>query len=174
MGFLRNNIPIPEIVDGVLALLPPSESEIRRCDAIASTVRFEEGKDPAAIVPELFLLKISMACEYAMGMLEQLGMNPEGVKQFYEFYTARLARGFAAFFESMPGHSVVVLKSRMEAYHRALHEPHPEDVHLNVADLFTRFSGAPDEAQLVPLCLDTCKSMNQAFVDEIRSLGKAG
>jgi hypothetical protein len=174
MPFLRNNMPVPEIVDGVLALLPPTEGEILRCDAIASTVRFEEGKDPAAVVPELFLLKISVACEYAMGTLEQLGMSAEGLTQFYEFYTARLARGFAAFFEAMPGHSVVVLKSRMEAYQRSLHEKHPEDVHLNVADLFTRFSGAPDDAQLVELCLDTCKSLNLAFIDEIKALGKAG
>jgi hypothetical protein len=173
MGFLKNNMPVPEIVDGVLGFLPPTESEIRRCDTIASSVRFEEGKDPAAVVPELFLLKISMACEYAMGMLEHLGMGEEGLKQFYEFYTARLARGFAAFFESMPGHSVVVLKSRMEVYHRALHERHPEDVHLNVADLFTRFAGAPDDAQLTTLCLDTCKSMHQAFLDEVKSLGRS-
>lgn len=172
MAFLRNNMPIPEIVDGVLALLPPTEAEIIRCDEITSSVRFEEGKDPAAIVPELFLLKISMACEYAMGMLEQLGMNPEGVKQFYEFYTARLAKGFAAFFQSLPGHSVVVLKSRLETYDKALHDKHPEDPHLNVADLFTRYAGAPDEPELVRLCLDTCKAMNQAFVDEIASLGK--
>lgn len=172
MPFLRNNMPVPEIVEAVLALLPPSEAEIRRCDAIAFLVRFDEGKDPAAIVPELFLLKISMACEYAMGMLEQLGMKPEGLAQFYEFYTARLARGFTAFFQSMPGHSVVVLKSRMEAYGKALHEKHPEDSHLNVADLFTRFAGAPDEAGLVALCLDTCKAMNQTFIREITLLGK--
>lgn len=173
MGFLRNNIPVTEIVDGVLALLPPSEAEILRCDAIASTVRFDEGKDPASIVPELFLLKISMACEYAMGMLQHLGMKEEGVAQFYELYTARLARSFAAFFQQMPGHSVVVLKTRMEAYQKALHERHPEDVHLNVADLFTRFAGAPDEPQLVALCLDSCRAMNRVFIDEIAALGKA-
>ena len=172
MAFLRNNMPIPEIVDGVLALLPPSGPEILRCDAISQSARFEEGKDPLAVVPELFLLKISMACEYAMGMLEQLGMNEEGVKQFYEFYTARLAKGFAAFFQSMPGHSVVVLKARLEAYDKALHDTHPEDPHLNVADLFTRYAGSPDDPQLVSLCLDTCRAMNQAFIDEIASLGK--
>lgn len=173
MSFLRNNMPVPEIVEGVLSLLPPTEAEIRRCDAIAFSARFDEGKDPAAVLPELFLLKIAMACEYAMGMLEQLGMKPEGVAQFYEIYTARLAKGFAAFFESMPGHSVVVLKSRLETYDKALHEKHPEDPHLNVADLFTRYSGAPDEPMLVSLCLDTCKAMNQAFIDEVASLGKA-
>jgi hypothetical protein len=173
MSFLKNNMPVPEIVEGVLALLPPSEDEVRRCDAIAASEPFDEGKDPAALLPELFLLKICIACEYAMGMLEQLGMNDEGVRQFYQFYTARLATGFAAFFQSMPGHSVAILKSRLDAYDRALHEPHPEDRHLNVADLFTRFAGAADNARLVTLCLDTCKAMNQSFIDEIASLGKA-
>lgn len=172
MAFLRNNMPVPEIVDGVLAMLPPGEAEIRRCDELSSSLRFEEGKDPLNLVPELFLLKISMACEYAMGMLEQLGMKEEGIRQFYEIYTARLAKGFAAFFQSMPGHSVVVLKSRLEAYDKALHQPHPEDAHLNVADLFTRYSGSPDAPELTALCLDTCKALNQAFVDEIASLGR--
>ena len=171
MTFLKNNMPMPEIVEGVLGMLPPTEAEIIRCDGITESVRFEEGKDPAAVVPELFLLKIAMACEYAMGTLQHLGMNEEGVKQFYEFYTARLAKGFTAFFESMPGHSVLVLRTRLEAYDKALHDRHPEDPHLNVADLFTRFCGAPDEPQLVTLCLDTCKAMNQAFLDEVASLG---
>jgi hypothetical protein len=173
MAFLKNNMPVPQIVEGVVSLLPPTEAEVRRCDALSDSLRFEEGKDPAALLPELFLLKISLACEYAMGMLEQLGMKEEGVAQFYEFYTARLANGFVAFFQSMPGHSVVILKSRMDSYHKALHEKHPEDAHLNVADLFTRYAGAPDDPLLVTLCLDVCKEMNQAFLDEIASLGIA-
>jgi hypothetical protein len=172
MPFLRDKMPVTEIVEGVLGLLPPSEAEIRRCDALMSELRFEEGKEPAGVLPELFLLKISMACEYAMGMLEQLGMKPEGISQFYELYTARLAQGFSAFFHSMPGHSVLVLKSRLESYDKALHEKHPEDPHLHVADRFSRYCGAPDAPQLTALCLDTCKAMNQAFVDEIASLGK--
>jgi hypothetical protein len=72
----------------------------------------------------------------------------------------------------MPGHSVLVLKSRMQAYGKALHEKHPEDVHLGLADLFTRFAGAPDEPQLVALCLDCCRSLNRIFLNEIASLGK--
>ena len=52
-------------------------------------------------------------------------------------------------------------------------EPHPEDPHLNVADRFTRYAGAPDEPQLVTLCLDTCKALNRVFLDEIGALGKS-
>jgi hypothetical protein len=171
MTFLRNNMPMPEIVEGVLGLVPPSAAEVIRCDRLSASLRFDESKDPAALLPELFLLKISVACEYAMGMLEHLGMKQEGVAQFYEFYTARLASGFVAFFQSMPGHSVLILKSRVDAYHKAMHEKHPEDPHFNVADLFTRYAGAADDPQLVTLCLDTCKAMNQSFLDEVASLG---
>jgi hypothetical protein len=171
MAFLRNNMSTLQIVEGVMALLPPGEAEVRRCDAIALSTRFEEGKDPKALLPELFLLKIGVACEYALGALEQLGMPEEGRKQFYEIYTSRLSQGFATFFKNMPGHSVALLKQRMEAYAKALHEAHPEDPHLNLADRFSRYVGAPDAPALVSLCLDTCKSLHQKFMDDIASLG---
>ena len=54
-------------------------------------------------------------------MLQQLGMKPEGVEQFYEFYTKRLADGMATAAQSAPGHGVALLKSRMQAYAQALH-----------------------------------------------------
>lgn len=172
MAFLKNNMTTIELAEGVSQLLPPSDAEVRRCDELASMVAFDEGKDPQGLLHELFLLKAAMACEYAMGALQHLGMKEEGVRQFYEIYTARLAKGFAAVFSSMPGHAVATLKARLAAYDEAIHTPHPEDPHLNVADRFTRFAGSPDEPRLVDLCLETCKDLNRAFLAEIASLGK--
>ncbi len=161
MSFLRNNMSTLELAESVSQLLPPSEAEVLRCDAINPEV-----------LHELFMLKAAIACEYGMGALEHLGMPAEGIRQFYEIYTGRLAKGFAAVFTSMPGHAVATLRARMQAYDEALHQPHPEDAHLNVADRFTRFAGHPDDPRLVALCLDTCKALNQAFLDAIADLGK--
>lgn len=141
-------------------------------DRLAATLRFEEGKDPAALLHELFLLKAGIAAEYAMGMLEKLGMEEPGILQFHELYTNRLAEGLAAVSrESMQGRSVTMLLSRMRAYSAALHQPNPEDPHLNVADYFSRMAGAPDDPELVTLCLDACKALNRVFLDEMAALG---
>ncbi len=171
MGLLRDNMSTEELAEGVSAFLPPSEEEVRRVDLLAIEVRFEKDRDPQALLHELFLLKAGIAVEYAMGMLEKLGMKPEGIRQFHDIYTRRLSLGLAAASPSMPGRSVALWMGRMQAYGEALHRPHPEDVHLNVADAFTRFAGAPDDPQLVTLCLDTCRSLNQTFIDAIASLG---
>jgi hypothetical protein len=172
MAFLRNNMTTLEILEGVTGFLPPTPEEVRRCDQLEKNVRFEEGKDPRGLLPELFFLKVSVALEYAVGMLQQLGMSPEGVAQFHEFYTNRLSQGMTGAIQSVPGHGVALLKSRMQSYARALHEKHPEDPHLNVADRFTRYAGCADEPQLTALCLDTCKLLNRAFLDEIASLSR--
>ncbi len=100
-------------------------------------------------------------------------MDPGGIRQFHDLYVQRLSTGLAAVSkESMQGRSVLMMLSRMRAYSEALHLAHPEDPHLHVADRFTRFAGAPDDPELVALCLDTCKALNRAFLDEIASLSE--
>jgi hypothetical protein len=173
LSFLRNNMTTLELVEGVTSFLPPTAEEVQRCDSLAHGIHFEQGKNPDGLLPELFFLKVSVALEYAMGMLQQLGMQPEGVLQFRDFYVQRLSEGMAKVAESSPGQGVLLLKNRIQAYAQALHGEHAEDPHLNVADRFTRYAGAPDEPQLTTLCLDTCKSLNRAFLDEIASLGTA-
>lgn len=161
-----------EIVEGVTGFLPPTPDEVWRCDQLEQSIVFEEGKDPRGLLPELFFLKVSVALEYAMGMLQQLGMSPEGVTQFYEFYTQRLSQGMSGAIVSAPGHGVSLLKSRMQSYAQALHEQHPQDPHLNVAACFTRYVGCADDPQLTAFCLDTCKFLNRAFLNEITSLSR--
>src|SRR5579885_1801538 len=111
MALIRPKMSPDDLVEGILAMLPPTEAEVEACEAFSKALKFEEGKDPANLLPEFLLLKVSVGCEYALGLLEQLGMKAEGIQQFYSLLTGRLARNFAAFFSGMPGHSVAMLKS---------------------------------------------------------------
>jgi hypothetical protein len=172
MSFLKNHMPLPEILEGVVQFVPPSKDEVRQCDEIATALQVEEGKSAALLLPEFFMLKIALVCEFSLGMLEQLGMDEAGRGRFYELYTSHFVGAFGIFFKSSPRQSVLLLKERMESYAEALHRPHPVDPHLNVADRFTRAMGAPDEPALVKLCLNCCKSLNEAFLEEIKSLGR--
>jgi len=172
MGFLKNNMTTLEILDGVAGYLPPTPDEVRRCDQLEKSLHFESGKDPRGLLPELFFLKVGVALEYSLGMLQQLGMSTEGLEQYHEFYVKRLTDGMAGALQSDPSHGVALLMNRVQSYTQALHETHPEDPHLNVADRFSRNVGCADEQQLTTLCLDTCKFLNKAFLDEISALGR--
>jgi len=172
MSFLKDNISTVEFAEGVMAFLPPSPAEVRRCDEISAFLKLEENRDPRMLLPELFLLKVGLGAEYGMGLLQQLGMNEAGVLQFFELYTQQLSAGFAAFFKSSAAASVTIMRDRIRAYGDALHQPHPEDPHLALADCFSRYVGAPDDPELVSLCLDTCRAMHGRFMDEIKSLSK--
>ncbi len=168
MGFIKADLSTLDLVVGVLPLLPPTADELRRCDAAA----FAAGGLPKErVLHEFFLLKAAVAGEYAQGLLETLGMRPEGVEQFVEIYVRRLGEGLAATFPSEPQKAVGLLANRLKTYGTALHGKHPEDPHLALADAFTRFCGAPDQADLVSLCLDACKGLNRTFLKELSELG---
>jgi hypothetical protein len=167
MGFIKENLSTLDMVVGVLPLLPPSADEVRRCDSAAIV----GGLDKAQVLHELFLLKAAVANEYAQGLMETLGMQTAGLEQFVEIYVRRLAEGLAASFPSDPQKAVGLLANRLKVYGNALHGKHPEDPHLALADAFTRFCGAPDQGDLVSLCLDTCKSLNRRFLQELSELG---
>ena len=167
MGFIKENLSTLDMVLGVLPLLPPTVDDVRRCDSAAIV----GGLPPEQVLHELFLLKASIANEYAQGLMETLGMQASGLEQFYEIYVRRLAEGLAASFPSDPQKAVGLLANRLKVYHTALHGKHPEDPHLAVADAFTRFCGAADQSDLVGLCLDTCKALNKAFLKELGELG---
>jgi hypothetical protein len=167
MGFIKENLSTLDMVVGVLPMLPPSIDEVRRCDSAAIVGSL----DKAQVLHELFLLKAAVACEYAQGLMETLGMQGAGLEQFVEIYVRRLAEGLAASFPSDPQKAVGLLANRMKVYGAALHGKHPEDPHLGLADAFTRFCGAPDQGDLVSLCLDTCKALNRRFLQELSELG---
>jgi hypothetical protein len=167
MGFIKENLSTLDMVLGVLPMLPPTVDEVRRCDS-ASIVG---GLPLEQTLHELFLLKASVANEYAQGLMETLGMQPAGLEQFVEIYVRRLAEGLAASFPSDPQKAVGLLANRMKVYGAALHGKHPEDPHLGLADAFTRFCGAADQPDLVSLCLDTCKALNKQFLKELSELG---
>jgi hypothetical protein len=170
VGFLKPEISTLDVVEGVLPWAAPEDDEVRRCDAAAFAAG---GLEPNQVLHEFFLLKAAMAGQYAMGLLESLGMKREGVEQFHQLYTAKLAEGLAATFKSGAQEAVTQMASRLMAYDKALHGGHPEDAHLAVADAFTRFCRAADQPELVSLCLDTCKALNKRFMDEVASLGSA-
>lgn len=170
MGFLKLEMSTFDVVEGVLPLLPPSALQIERC-SVASQALAARGQATGDTVHELFLLKAAMASQFAMGTLETLGMRAEGIEQFYDVFRQRLEEGLAAVFGSDPKAAVLMARSRLASYDKALHDPHPEDRFLNVADAFTRFCGAADEPDLVRICLDACRDLNRAFIDEIKSLG---
>jgi hypothetical protein len=168
MGFIKENLSTLDMVLGVLPLLPPTVDEVRRCDIAALTAGTVAKEQ---VLHELFLLKASVACEYAQGLMETLGMQPAGLEQFVEIYVRRLGEGLAASFPSDPQKAVGLLGNRMKVYTAALHGQHPEDPHLALADAFTRFCGVADQPELVSLCLDTCKALNRAFLKELSELG---
>ena len=168
MGFIKQNLSTLDMAMGVLALLPPTEEEIRRCDAAAFAAG---GLQRENVLHELFLLKAAVASEYGQGLLETLGMQKLGVEQFVEIYVRRLGEGLALTFPSDPQKAVGLLANRIKVYGAALHGQHPEDPHLAVADAFTRFCGSADQPDLVKLCLDTCKSLNRIFLKELSGLG---
>lgn len=168
MGFLKADVATVDVVAGVLPWLVPDAEEIRRCDAAA----LAGGSARERVLHELFLLKAGLGLEYGLGLLESLGMRPEGLEQYHAFYTRRLAEGLVVSFPRDRETAVGLLGARLKAYTLALHGEHPQDPHLAVADVFTRFCGAADERSLVSLCLDTCKSMHQRFIDEIAELGR--
>jgi hypothetical protein len=167
MGFIRDNLSTLDVVQGVLEYLPPSRMEVEASDALADAA----GLKREHVLHELFLLKASIAAEYAQGMLSTLGMKEEGLEQFLQIYTVRLAEGLAASFPSDAQKAVGLLANRLKTYNAALHGPHPSDPHLGVADAFTRFCGAADEPGLVTLCLDTCKALNRRFLKELSDYG---
>lgn len=170
MGFIKENLSTLDMVLGVLPMLPPTAEEVRRCD-YAAAVAVGGELDRAQVLHELFLLKASVANEYAQGLMETLGMQRQGLDQFYEIYVRRLAEGLAASFPSDPQKAVGLLANRLKVYEKALHSAHPEDPHLGVADAFTRFCGSADQPELVSLCLDTCKALNKLFLKELSELG---
>lgn len=174
MTFLKPNLTPQELLDGVLGLLAPSEEEIRLCDTLSRGLSLDEGKDPKALLPELFLLKIGVGLEYATGMLAKLGLSEAALTAFHEMATARLAGGFAAHFRETPGHAVTTLRERVRAYAEALHLPHAEEPHLHVADRFSRYVGAADEPLLTELCLDACRRLHQSFLEEMATLPRKG
>ncbi|HTB33516.1 MAG TPA: hypothetical protein VK842_01515 [bacterium] len=168
MGFLKQDLATVDVVNGVLPWLVPSEDELRRCDAAA----FAAAQPRERVQHEYFLLKAGLGLQYGLGLLESLGMRPEGVEQYELFYVRRLAEGLVEVFPNEKEQAIGLLGSRLKAYDRALHGQHPEDPHLAVADAFTRFCGAADEPTLVTLCLDACKDMHQRFIQEITELGR--
>jgi hypothetical protein len=167
MGFIKENLSTLDMVLGVLPMLPPTVDEVRRCDSAAIVGALSREQT----LHELFLLKAAVANEYAQGLMETLGMQKAGLEQFVEIYVRRLAEGLAASFPSDPEKAVGLLANRLKVYGAALHGKHPEDPHLALADAFTRFCGAPDQADLVSLCLDTCKALNRQFLKELSELG---
>jgi hypothetical protein len=168
MAFLRNDLTTVHAVEGILPWLVPDADEIRRSDAAAFAAG---GLDRARTLHELFLLKSALGLEYGLGLLETLGLRKEGLEQFHAIYVQRLAEGVAAGFPSSREPAVGLLAARLKAYGQALHGRHPEDPHLAVADAFTRFCGAADDAALRSLCLDTCKAMNRRFLKELSDFG---
>lgn len=178
MTFLKPELSTIDVVAGIFPWLPPTEEEIYRCDALAfsagaASTGSGQGLDKAKVLHEFFMLKSAVALEYGMGLLETLGMRVEGLQQFHDYYIQRLAEGVADSFPQSREAAVGMLASRIKAYTAALHGAHPEDPHLGVADSFTRFCGAPDDAGLVTFCLDTCKSLNRRFLKELSDFGLA-
>jgi hypothetical protein len=166
-GFLHDNMSVYELFDGVAQYLPPTGSELRKCDEIAAEIAAETGSPAQNLEPELFLLKIGVTAQYAMGLLETLGMEAAGISQFYQVFELRLAENFRSFFKTTGPQAAALLKRRLQEYETALHTSHAENPHLAVADYFTRFAGAPDDARLVSLCLEVCKDLSDAFLKEI-------
>jgi len=166
--FLRNDLTTVHVVEGIFPWLPPTEDEIRRSDAAAFAAG---GLDRAKRLHEFFMLKAALGLEYGLGLLETLGLRKEGLEQFHAFYVQRLAEGVAESFPQSREQAVGLLASRLKAYGKALHDQHPEDPHLAVADAFTRFCGNADEPGLVALCLDSCKAMNRRFLKELSDFG---
>jgi hypothetical protein len=171
MSFLKNDLSTIDVVEGVMPWLPPTEDEVRRCDAAA----LEAGGLPQErVLHEFFLLKAALGLEYGLGLLEKLGLRKEGMEQYHAFYIHRLAEGLVARFPGQAETAVGLLAARLKAYTRALHEGlHPEDPHLALADAFTRFCGAADEHALVALCLDACKDMHGRFLGALTDFGLA-
>jgi hypothetical protein len=171
MSFLRNDLSTLHVVEGVMPWLPPSEEEVRRCDSAAFAAG---GLERERVLHEYFLLKSALGLEYGLGLLERLGLRKEGLEQFHAFYIHRLAEGMVRGFPTGKEAAVGIMAARLKAYTQALHGGmHPEDPHLAVADAFTRFCGAPDEAALVAVCLDACKGMHDRFLEELAEFGKA-
>jgi hypothetical protein len=177
MTFLKQELTTLDVVNGVFPWLPPTEEEILRSDALAfsagPSTSSGEPLDKAKVLHEFFMLKSGVALEYGLGLLETLGMRAEGLQQFHDYYIQRLAEGVADSFPKSREAAVGMLASRIKAYTKALHGEHPEDPHLAVADVFTRFCGAPDDPGLVSFCLDTCKGLNRRFLKELSDFGLA-
>jgi hypothetical protein len=169
MSFLKNDLSTIDVVEGVMPWLPPTEMEVRRCDAAALA---SGGLAPERVLHEFFLLKAALGLEYGLGLLEKLGLRKEGMEQYHAFYIHRLAEGLVSGFSGQAETAVGLLAARLKAYNQALHgELHPEDPHLAVADAFTRFCGAADERALVTLCLDGCKDMHGHFLGALTDFG---
>jgi len=169
MSFLKNDLTTIDVVEGVMPWLPPTEGEVRASDAAAFAAG---GLAQERVLHEYFLLKAALGLEYSLGLLERLGLRKEGMEQFHAFYVRRLAEGLLAGFASQRETAVGIMGARMKAYSEALHGGrHPEDPHLAVADVFTRFCGAPDEHSLVSLCLDACKDLHGRFLRELTEFG---
>lgn len=168
MPFLKNDLTMVDMVEGIMPWLPPTADEILRCDAAAFAAG---GLARERVLHEFFLLKAGLGLEYGLGLLETLGLRKEGLEQFHAFYIHRLAEGLVLSFPNEKEQAVGLLASRLKAYTQALHGGHPEDPHLGAADAFTRFAGGPDEQALVTLCLDTCKDMHQRFIKELTDFG---
>lgn len=169
MSFLKNDLSTIDVVEGVMPWLPPTEMEVRTCDAAALAAG---GLAPERVLHEFFLLKVALGLEYGLGLLERLGLRKEGMEQYHAFYIHRLAEGMVSGFSGQGETAVGLLAARLKAYNQALHGGlHPEDPHLAVADAFTRFCGAADERALVVLCLDGCKDMHGHFLGALTDFG---
>lgn len=168
MGFLRNDLTTVHVVEGIMPWLPPTEDEVKRCDAAAFAAG---GLAREKVLHEHFLLKAALGLEYGLGLLETLGLRREGLEQFHALYVQRLAEGVAMAFPSSREAAVGILAARLKAYTAALHGAHPEDPHLGLADAYTRFCGAADNRALVTLCLDAAKDMHARFIKELTDFG---
>lgn len=171
MGFLKNDLSTLDVIEAVMPWLPPTEAEVRRCDAAAFAAG---GLDAARVLHEFFMLKASLGVEYGAGLLERLGLRPEGLEQYQALYIHRLAEGLVLRFRGDGETAVGVLAARLKSYSRALRPGlHPEDPHLALADAFTRFCGAADDRGLVGLCLDACRDMHARFMGALTEAGAA-
>lgn len=168
MGFLKPEISTLDVMEGVLPWAAPTPEEVHHSDQASQAAG---GLDASLVLHEFFLLKAAVTGQYAMGLLETLGMKREGIEQFHHLYASRLAEGLQTAFKGSGKEAVVHLASRLKGYDEALHRGHPEDPHLGLADAFTRACGRADDPALVSLCLDACRALNQKFMAEIKAFG---
>ncbi|MGH7441322.1 MAG: hypothetical protein ACREKE_01470 [bacterium] len=169
MALPKGDLSTVDMVEAVMPWLPPSETEVRRSDAAAFAAG---GLDCAQVLHEFFMLKVALGLEYGLGLLERLGLRPEGLEQYQVFYVRRLAEGLVGRFPGEGEAALGILAVRLKAYGNALRLGlHPEDPHLAVADAFTRFCKAADNNELVCLCLDACRDMHGHFLNSLGDLG---
>ena len=56
----------------------PGRTKCCAATSLEQSVRFEDGKDPHALLPELFFLKVSVALEYALWYAAAAGHEARG------------------------------------------------------------------------------------------------